>query len=586
MKYIRYEDERPIDRQFGGFIMRLSTGPGKGVLRVLASLVSRALEGGDVCLDLQSVAGREIMTGEEHVSIPELPELLDVLSRSGVVSDGGGNLPLVKGRGSLLYLQRYHVAESGLARAILNRCLEPQGDPEKEARTALLLQLFPAESEDGGGMQRAAALQALRRRFSVIAGGPGTGKTTTVVKILALLAGEDGTGGGRIAMAAPTGKAALRLSGSVRMQKAALHCTDAARRAIPDEASTLHRLLQAVPGTGRFRHGPLNPLPYDTVVVDEASMVALPLMHAFFSALSPSCRLILLGDPDQLASVEAGAVLGDICAAARLPGSALHGSVTVLERNYRFDGGSDISDLARAVNGGRVEESLGLLAPDRGNGVVLRPPYVGWNERDGVPEELADAIMEGYRPFLEAGDPPSALLAFDRFRMLGAIGDGPGLSGVRGLNMAAEQVLRRAGLIDPSSPFYHGRPVMVRENDYSMRLFNGDTGIVFNDPECDAPLVWFNAPDGSLRAVAPERLPKHETAYAVTIHKSQGSEFDAVLMVLPRQDSPLLSRELLYTAITRARRSVEIRADPEALSAAIRKGTARVSGLKDALLNP
>lgn len=581
MNCIRYEDLRPLDRQFGAFIMRHSSMPGDAVLRLLASLASRVPDRGDVCLDLQTVAGREILAGDEHVTMPELPELLSILSRSGVVSEGDGNLPLVRGRGSLLYLHRYWTAESGLAGNILMRCRTPQVSFDEDALKDGLDRLFDEE-----GMQRAAARHALLRRFSVIAGGPGTGKTSTVVKILALLAGEDGTGGGRIAMAAPTGKAALRLSGSVRMQKAALHCTEAARRAIPDEASTLHRLLQAIPGTGRFRHGPLNPLPFDTVVVDEASMVALPLMHAFVSALSPSCRLILLGDPDQLASVEAGAVLGDICAAAALPGTPLYGSVTVLERNYRFEGGSSISDLARSVNGGRVEEALGLLAAGRDRGVVLRPPFSCWSERDRVPEELAAAIIEGYRPFLEAGDPSAALQAFDRFRLLGAISDAPGLSGVRGLNMAAEIVLRRQGLIDPSSLFYHGRPVMVRENDYAMRLFNGDTGIVFNDPGAAGPMVWFSAPDGSLRPVPPERLPKHETAYAVTIHKSQGSEFDAVLMVLPPEDSPMLSRELLYTAITRARRSVEIRADPETFSAAIRQRRIRVSGLKDALLNP
>ncbi|KZK74241.1 MAG: hypothetical protein A3K90_04825 [Pelodictyon luteolum] len=580
MNCIRYEDLRPLDRQFGAFIMRHSSMPGDAVLRVLASLASRVPDRGDVCLDLQTVAGREILAGDEHVTMPELPELLSILSRSGVVSEGDGNLPLVRGRGSLLYLHRYWTAESGLAGNILKRCRTPQVSFDEDALKDGLDRLFDEE-----GMQRTAARHALLRRFSVIAGGPGTGKTSTVVKILALLAGEDGMGGGRIAMAAPTGKAALRLSGSVRMQKAALDCTEAARRAIPDEASTLHRLLQAIPGTGRFRHGPLNPLPFDTVVVDEASMVALPLMHAFVSALSPSCRLILLGDPDQLASVEAGAVLGDICAAAALPGTPLYGSVTVLERNYRFEGGSSISDLARSVNGGRVEEALGLLAAGRDRGVVLRPPFSRWSELDRVPEELAAAIIEGYRPFLEAGNPSAALLAFDRFRLLGAISDAPGLSGVRGLNMAAEIVLRRQGLIDPSSLFYHGRPVMVRENDYAMRLFNGDTGIVFNDPGA-GPMVWFSAPDGSMRPVPPERLPKHETAYAVTIHKSQGSEFDAVLMVLPPEDSPMLSRELLYTAITRARRSVEIRADPETFSAAIRQRRIRVSGLKDALLNP
>ncbi|TCD48341.1 exodeoxyribonuclease V subunit alpha [Chlorobium sp. N1] len=579
MREIRHEEQRPIDRQFASFVAAHGPAPRDPLLYTLSSLVSAAVGRGDVCLDLAAVAGSVVLMPGGRVEVPKLGRLLVRLKESGMVSEGDERTPLVIGRGSRLYLQRYWAAESDLARRILDRCRQPAPFADPAGFEARLGRLFGE-----GGMQREAARNAAGRSFSVLAGGPGTGKTSTVVRILALLAGEDGLGGGRIAMAAPTGKAALRLGNSVRLQKAGLDCSEAARRAIPDEATTLHRLLGAVPGSGRFRHGPRSPLPFDTVVVDEASMVALPLMHAFVSALAPGCRLILLGDPDQLASVEAGAVLGDICDAGAVEGSPLSGSITLLSRNYRFDADAGISLLARAVNEGRAEDALGILEGRRG--VVLRPPFGAETDREGRNGELEAALLDGYRPYLEAGESGDALRLFERFRILSALREGPGLLGVNGLNAAAERILLRHGLIERSSPFYHGRPVMVTENSYSMRLFNGDTGIVLMGPGGTGPMVWFPAPDGSVRAVAPERLPRHETAYAVTIHKSQGSEFDGVLMVLPDSDSPLLTRELLYTGITRARHSVEIRATVETLRAATLRPTERISGLREALLDP
>lgn len=576
MRDFLYENERPIDRQFAAFVAAHASEPGDPVLRTLASLVSSAVGRGDVCLELAPLAGHEVRMPGGTVAVPELDDLLLRLQMSGMVSDRGDRTPLVLGKDGRLYLQRYWAAETGLARLILERCRAVAQSPGS-ADNARIERLF---AMDSGGLQHEAARKALCRRFSVIAGGPGTGKTSTVVRILALLAGENGRGGVRIAMAAPTGKAALRLSASIRMQKRALDCSEAARLAIPEEATTLHRLLGAVPGSGRFRHGPDNPLPFDTLVVDEASMVALPLMHALVSALAPECRLILLGDPDQLASVEAGAVLGDICSAGAAEGSTLGDSVTVLRKAYRFDAGAAIGELARFVNDGNADGALRLLQGS-GQGVSLRPPFPSGEEPgDG----LERALLEGYRPYLEASTPAEALQAFDRFRILSALREAPGLAGVKGLNAAAERLLRRHALIDHSVPFYHGRPVMVTRNSYSMRLFNGDVGIVFDAHDGSGPMVWFPAPEGSVRPVPPERLPEHETAYAVTVHKSQGSEFDSVLLVLPPADSPLLSRELLYTGITRARSAVEIRASEETLRAAVRRPTKRASGLMDALL--
>lgn len=566
-------DERPIDRQFSGFLGRLARDGADSLARLLFSMASRAAGKGDVCLDLSALSGAIVRSGEQEWRLPTLEALTLALRRTGVVGEPGANTPLVLDAAGRLYLHRYREQEASLARTLLEKAARELAVADPQLLEASLDRLFPPQPGEGEDFQRSAARRALHGGFTVISGGPGTGKTSTVVKILALLREQPGGMGLRIAMAAPTGKAAARLQGSVSALKGGLDCSDALRSSIPESVTTLHRLLGVIPGSTRFRHHETNPLPCDVAIVDEASMVALPLMHAFVTALPPHCRLILLGDRDQLASVEPGAVLGDLCRAAeRQPDGPMGRSMVVLRKNWRFADGSAIGDLAAAVNAGKGSDARSLM--ERGAGTV----FGTLPEGEVFTGELADKVLEAYGAVATAAEPSVALEAFSRFRILAALREGAGLSGVRALNAAVERVLRKAGLIDLGTPWYEGRPVLVTANDYALKLYNGDTGIVKQGA------LHFPMPDGTIRRIPPERLPAHETAWAMTIHKSQGSEFDCVLMILPHIDSDLLTRELLYTAITRARSHVTILGDETVFMKAIKRRTKRSSGLRDMLM--
>ncbi|MGL5037568.1 MAG: exodeoxyribonuclease V subunit alpha [Aeromonas sp.] len=449
--------------------------------------------------------------------------------------------------------------------------------------------------------QKLAAATAAARPFAVISGGPGTGKTTTVAKLLAILV-ETGLQAGKapaIRLVAPTGKAAARLTESIGTALQALDLPPEWVEAIPTEAGTLHRLLGVIPGRSQFRHHAGNPLHLDVLVVDEASMVDLPMMARLLDALPSHARLILLGDKDQLASVEAGAVLGDICSfieqgispaqaewlshqtGYRLQGSPagapVRDSLCLLAKSWRFDQHSGIGQLARACNSGdatAVESVWGAGFAD-----ISLHPWAG---------EAYDALIAqgvaGYGSYLKAaraGDDPAVVFkAFNRFQILCALRDGP--FGVQGLNERLELALSRAGLIARDGDWYAGRPVMVVRNDHGIGLYNGDMGLCLPD-ETGRLKVWFEQPDGTLRALLPSRLPPHETVYAMTIHKSQGSEFAHTVLVLPDSSSPLLTRELVYTGITRAKARLDLYGDRALLAQAVRKKTERYSGLAERL---
>jgi exodeoxyribonuclease V alpha subunit len=453
--------------------------------------------------------------------------------------------------------------------------------------------------------QRVAALLAVLGRFTVVTGGTGTGKTSTVVKLLALLV-EQARGAGRrlrVALLAPTGKAAARLAESVQREKANLDVPSEVRAAIPEVAATIHRTLGVVPGSStRFRYNAAHPLLVDVAVVDEASMVDVALMRRLVEALPTACRLILLGDRHQLASVEAGAVLGDLCGGPlsysgglierlsgvgdgswpeRLPRSerpnALADCIVELDRSYRFEAGGSIGKLAAAVRAGDVDAALSLLGePEQSVALVTEA------EPERAVERVCAAATQGYAPFLRGSDAHQQLRAFSEFRILCAHRHGP--TGVQAMNQAVEQTLFAAGLLDRSGPFYAGRPILITENDYQRGLFNGDVGIVVSERERGGRVrVIFPASDDSLRDLSPAELPAHETVFCMTIHKSQGSEFDQVAIVLPETDSPLLSRELFYTALTRARHRAEVFATPEVVRACVARRIERASGLRDTL---
>jgi exodeoxyribonuclease V alpha subunit len=520
-----------------------------------------------------------------------------------VVGRPGEQTPLILDTGNRLYLYRYWRYEQELAAGLRQRAGQRGAVHDRSALRDGLTRLFAPSPPGGPDWQRIAAAVALWSRFTVISGGPGTGKTTTVVKILALLLEQAADRPLRIALAAPTGKAAARLKTAISRAKVGLATVAAVTERIPDTVVTLHRLLGVVPGSGRFRHHGGNPLPYDLVVVDEASMVALPLMAKLVAALPPDARLLLLGDRDQLASVEPGAVLGDMCGAdapvrfsgelrqfladvsaaplADLPGRAGEGaladSLVVLRKNYRFGDDSGIGSVSRAINAGDGPAVLAAL--EAAAAVVAR---CDTPSPAALLPALEPLVVDGYGEYLAQTEPVAALAAFDRFRLLCAMREG--VYGVAGLNRAVERILAGRGLIVPDGGWYRGRPVMVTVNDYALRLFNGDTGIVWPDPEQSGTLaVYFPHEQGGVRRVSPLRLPRHETAFAMTVHKSQGSEFDRLLLVLPPADYPVLTRELLYTGLTRARQRVALWCDRELLQAVVERRVERRSGLGQAL---
>lgn len=511
----------------------------------LGALLARQSGQGHVCLSLTDLFANPALYGldcaaatpaRDCLSAYSVPDLLAMLADSPAVALAGiSPRPLLVDNGAL-YWQRAWREECAVAQQ-LNARLSQRFQVDAAALDALIATLFidAIGSED----QRAACRLAAERALTVITGGPGTGKTTTVVRVLAILqslAAGDSTL--RIALAAPTGKAAARLSASIIGQIAALPLAPELRASIPSEVSTVHRLLGvAASGTGqRFRHHAGKPLALDVLVVDEASMLDLSLMAALLAALPASARVILLGDKDQLASVEAGAVLADICA---LPAS----HVAQLRHSFRFDAERGIGKLADAVRRG-----LCTQAPTDSE-------YAPEVRRVDQLSQLATGY-EAYWALVSAGASAIDILkGFDEFRILCALREGP--QGVLAANEACERHFRSFSERANGSAWYVGRPVMITHNDYALRLMNGDIGICLMSPDSHDLRVAFADGDG-IRWLLPSRLPRSESVYAMTVHKSQGSEFRRVAVVLPAQDSPVLTRELIYTALTRARDAVQL----------------------------
>lgn len=595
---------RPVDLQLARRLEALAGGDAPELL-LAAALTSHRVGEGDVCLDLADCAELPLFRTQGLAGVPRPPSAPDwarALRGRAVVGRPGETAPLILDDRNRLYLGRYWHFERALADAMSVRTGTWAADLDRDRLREGLSRLFPAGDEID--WQRVAAAVAVLRPLCLISGGPGTGKTRTVAAILALLAEQKEGAGLRIALAAPTGKAAARLSESIRGAKAQLALPEPITARIPEASQTLHRLLGFRPGRANPRYGPDDPLHLDVLVVDEASMVDLPLMSRLLAALPAAARLILLGDKDQLASVEAGMVLGDVCGRGRAPAyspelcaaiaqvtgdelepavppiPAIADHIVTLRKSWRFGDDSGIGALARAVNLGRTDESLAILANRAYSDVSLEPP-----SRDVIADLIVRRILPAFREVLVAPDPEAALTALSRIRVLCALRSGP--QGVGRLNLRIEQALEAAGLIRREGAIYAGRPVMLTANDHALRLYNGDVGLILcergNDPQSGGTLRAFFATAEGIRRVLPSRLPPHETAYAMTIHKSQGSEFDEVALVLPEAESRVLTRELLYTGITRARRRARLLAREERLREAIARPVVRSTGLYDAL---
>jgi len=499
---------------------------------------------------------------------------LDAESRALVLASGlavphsqagagkrAATLPLVVEQ-DRLYLHRYWFYEHRLAMQI--KAMTPLNGMRGQKIAAHLEVLFDKYFGTSTGetdWQREAAIMAVKQSFCIITGGPGTGKTTTVVKILALLQ-ELAEQPLHIALAAPTGKAAMRLQESIGFNKAALPCPEAIKTQIPETVTTLHRLLGAMPPSPYFRHDATKPLVYDLVVVDEASMVDLALMSKLLDALKPGSRLILLGDKDQLASVESGAVLADLTMA--LPEHTLE-----LKKSHRFD--DTIKKLAVAVNLQQEDVAWQILHEGNKNIAMLEQDLI-----DYVAAQQTD-----YLRLIKAGAGFDEIYrAFSLFQVL--CSNRAGKNSVSDINYRVEQKLFGQKLINLSGLWYSGRPVMVTQNNSALHLYNGDIGICMPDKGQGGKLiVFFQHADGSVKKYLPGRLPHCETVYAMTIHKSQGSEFEEVLIVLPETINPVLTKELLYTAITRARKTVKLVADEAVFAGTVRQKVKRVTGLVD-----
>lgn len=589
----------PLDVHFARAVGRL-TGASKGSearLRALAfAAASRAVQRGHVCADLARLAGQPPTSdAEETVEAdlegplrwPDLAGWRAALADSPAVTvdpptTGDATTPLVLDRSDRLYLARYWHYQQRLAGDLAARAADAPPEIDADALADGLDRYFPpGEAMPTPNLQRVAAEIAVRRRFAVVSGGPGTGKTTTVVRLLALII-EQALAAGRpppaIRLMAPTGKAAARMVESIRAQRDGLPAPDAVRAAIPTEATTIHRALgRRADSDTRFRHDGANPLAGDVVVVDEASMVDLALMAKLVDAVPAHARLVLLGDRHQLASVEAGAVLGDLCAAP-----ALAPAVVELLHSWRFDPTLGIGALARAIKEADVDAGRRVLvdADVAEATLVAIPPDA---HPATVAPRLAEEAAEAYRPLVAERDPAAALAALGRYRLLCA--HRRGAYGVETLNAAIEDRLRVLRAIAPSER-YAGRPIMVIRNDYQLGLFNGDTGIVLPAPDLDGALrAYFPADEAGEppRRFIPARLPPHETVFAMTVHKAQGSEFDRLTLLLPPAGSPILTRELLYTGVTRAKQAVRLWAQIAAVEAAIATPVQRASGLGDIL---
>jgi exodeoxyribonuclease V alpha subunit len=505
--------------------------------RLAVALACQATQDGHVCADLDREMGwgpwADELDAERRAALrARLPEL-------GIVGGAEDWTPLAWD-GRRLYLRRYWDYERRVAADLLARA---------EASVAIDAALESRLREtfaDAG--QRQAARIALGRRLCLISGGPGTGKTTTLARLIGLLREQAGAAP-RIALAAPTGKAAARMGEA--LQQAGV--------AIETPATTLHRLLgMRADGSGFYRHRD-RPLAADVLVVDEASMIDLSLMAHLLDALPAATRLILLGDRDQLAAVEAGAVFADLCASPRLADC-----VATLTTSFRFAGGSGIGRLAECLRAG---DGAGVFA-------LLQTPAddLAW-QAAGERRALRAAVEAGYRSYLDAvaaGEPARRLFEeFRRFRVLCAH-----RQEVAAINAAMDR-----GTVAP------GTPLMVLRNDALLRLHNGDIGLLLPDPADGTLRVCFETDDpvAPLRWIAPSRLPDSEPAWAMTVHKSQGSEFERVLLVLPPRASAVLTRELLYTAVTRARQAIGLWGAGEVLQAAIGCRAERMSGLRDRL---
>ena len=602
-----------IDLHFAEFIGRHS----KDQTTILAgALLSRSVQQGHICFSIAEMGMERITLQKGQIEIPTLEKWVRTLeTETDAVSSAeeartGKIRPIVLD-GDSLFLHRYFSYEESMIQNIQKFTAPLSLSSDEQAIVQKQLQ-DPRIFEDEPGAvnwQKVAAFNAVKNRFSVISGGPGTGKTTTLAKILCIL--YEVNPSLNIALAAPTGKAAARMGEAVKNIKKELideipEMAETINRIPEDSGSTLHRLLGTQWHSEQFKFNRENRLPHDLIIVDECSMISVPLMSKLLEALKDSARLILLGDKDQLASVEAGRCFGDICESSavnafpkdfiadfrqlsgeELPHHEGGRSIVQLMKSYRFPDDSMVGRISVLINKGDAHSADKALELAK-HGVPIidseKEIPVTWHEsrnRKAMQTGLAPIMAAHFRKVSDAVSPLEALNALEGIRVLACIKESD--FGVVKLNAEIERILDHENLINMDGIFYENRPVMILKNDYSLKLFNGDIGIVRNDDEGNRRVYFPAADQGEVRSFPPSLLPVHETVYAMTIHKSQGSEFHTVVIVLPSKDTPVLTRELLYTGITRAKGQVEIFGTDDIFTGAVIRKVTRTSGWRKKL---
>jgi exodeoxyribonuclease V alpha subunit len=488
--------------------------------------------------------------GHSCISITDKDKL--IIEASGVSGTSGSEALIIENK--TLYMQRYWLYECQLAENI--KCLIAH-KIKIEQVDELLNQYFPCEDSSEVDWQKLAAEAVINNSFTIITGGPGTGKTTTVVKILALLQELSIEHYLNIGLVAPTGKAAMRLQESILKSKSDLNCSNAIKKEIPEKVQTIHRLLGARQFSPYFKYNDEKKLPFDLVVVDEASMIDLPLMTKLLSALAVGSRVILLGDKDQLSSVEIGSVLSDLS-------QALPEQTNALNKSFRFSG--NIKQLATDLNLQNSFKAWQLI-------------NAGHKDVSLLSLDLIDYIVEKQLKYFELinnkADFIDIYTEFNQFQVLCATRKGA-LS-IDDINHRVLNKLKECKKVNSSSDWYIGRPVLITQNSPALNLYNGDIGICL--VEENKLMVYFLMPDSSVKKYLPARLPHCETVFAMTIHKSQGSEFEEVLLVLPEKITAILTKELIYTGITRARKKVQLMSSKAVFIEAVNRKVERNSGL-------
>jgi exodeoxyribonuclease V alpha subunit len=530
------------------------------------SLVSWALRQGHVCLDPELLKSVEFANSLSPELIEDIWQELQTSSLVGSASES--TRPLILSKSGKLYFHRYWHYEQGLIQSIQDRLhTKPLSGEALDNPTLSSL----------GKDQKKAVHLASQSTFTMISGGPGTGKTTTVIYLLAHLVQEAKGNELKIALAAPTGKAAQRLQDSISSGLASLSWKEDIKAAIPQEATTLHRLLGYKHHSSRFVHNRELPLDFDVVVVDEASMLDLLMFSKLLDALKPETRLILLGDSHQLSSVEAGSIFGDLVTAG-ISNSRLGSHVIELTENFRFGNESNLFLACEQIKRGESEKAWQTISQDPADIIMRKLPSPA-----KLTAELEKHFSPIYREITASNDPIHAIQLLETNCLLTPLRKGS--YGVEGLNETLETIIRRTHFLRRSGRYFPGQPIIITENSYTHELFNGDIGVILTNPDNpDELFAYFRDTDKKgIRRFPLSALPASESAFALTVHKSQGSEYQQVVFIIPPGETPLLSRELIYTAISRSRKSVEIWGDEQSFKNGVLKQTQRTSGILDYL---